>query len=188
MFQLLLGNVYPNSRAFQFSMLCHRGSAQQTGKEHSEDSWPALGKGIFHSTEHHSQYINCGKMARRCQFLPGDKLGIDQWMLSNCSVQNLFFLWFIPLFPPFLHYYYCCTCYYILLHVIIKLFLTRGFFRWVGLVSEQLHSTYLPAGVKTTTVATDQPAKFWNKVIQQIASMSIWTIYSTNHFYSSSYS
>ena len=37
------------------------GGARETGRGHSQDRWPKLAKGIFHTIWHHAEYINWGK-------------------------------------------------------------------------------------------------------------------------------
>jgi len=45
---------------FSFSCSAGQGRAQESGREHSQDSWPKLPKGVFHIIWHHAQNINWG--------------------------------------------------------------------------------------------------------------------------------
>lgn len=57
---------------------------------------PTLGK--LHTIEHHVQYINWGCLYTvRSQVLLRDRLGISQWVVSNCFVHHYPVSGFIPL-------------------------------------------------------------------------------------------
>lgn len=107
---------------------------QETREEHGQDSWPKLAKGIFYTMECHAQYTNWWKLARSHCSLVGDKLVINQWVMSmvlcitcfpwaSFSLLLLLFLLLFLNFDPIaelllllllLHYYYFAS--------IIKLF------------------------------------------------------------------
>ena len=38
-------------------MLCQQAGVQEAGREHGQDSWPELAKGISHTMERHAQYV-----------------------------------------------------------------------------------------------------------------------------------
>ena len=65
-----------NQGPFKFPMLCQWAGAQEPGREQSQDSWPELAKGIFHTMESHAQYINQGNLT-----------GAGQWLLGDCLVS-----------------------------------------------------------------------------------------------------
>lgn len=50
MFRLLLSSAYSKSRTLQCLMLCRGAGAQEAQREHSQERWPELDKGIFHTT------------------------------------------------------------------------------------------------------------------------------------------
>lgn len=60
---LLLTSASPKLSIFQFPMLCQRAGVREAGREHGQDSWPELAKGIFHAIKHHAYHINWGKLA-----------------------------------------------------------------------------------------------------------------------------
>ena len=88
------------------------GGAQETGRGHSQDSWPESAKGTFHTIEHHAEYI-----------MLGDWLGIGQCMVGSCIVHHLG--WFslpfgfcpFPLLSPF---HYNCYYYYFILFQLLN--------------------------------------------------------------------
>lgn len=43
---------------------------------HGQDSWPKQAKGIFHSTQHHTQYVIWRRLAGRRHSLPRERLDI----------------------------------------------------------------------------------------------------------------
>lgn len=76
-------------------------------REHAQDIWPELPKGIFHSTECDVQYTNClelagEKLADHCSGIGWASQGV-----RNCTMHQLFLLGFIPfsLSLWFLYYY-----------------------------------------------------------------------------------
>lgn len=69
------------------------GSAQESGRRHSKDSWPKPGKGVFHTIWHHAEYIKWGEAARGCCIA-----GIGWAMMSSCTVPHLVCILY--------HYYY----------------------------------------------------------------------------------
>lgn len=136
-----------------FPMLYQWASAQGAGREPSQDSWPELVEGIFHTLEH-AQYINWGELYRSCRSVTG------QWVMKNCIVRHLSFWGFITLY----HYFCGCCCLLllwwwrcILCHVLncsyinicillfFQIFLSAG---KGGGVSGWLCGSWLPAVVK----------------------------------------
>lgn len=59
-FWLLLSSAHSKSRTFQLPILCQWVGAQKAGTEYDWESWLKLAKEIFHTIEHHDQYINRG--------------------------------------------------------------------------------------------------------------------------------
>lgn len=39
-------------------MLCQQAGALEAERKHCQNSWPEPARGIFHTKEHHTQYIN----------------------------------------------------------------------------------------------------------------------------------
>ena len=76
-------------------MPCQR----EAGRGHSQDSWPKLAKGIFHTIWHHAQYINWGELAEKW-------LGIGRQVVSNCIVHHLFCIFFYHYYYYYYYYYY----------------------------------------------------------------------------------
>ncbi|KAK4814538.1 hypothetical protein QYF61_022257 [Mycteria americana] len=52
------GSPYGRRASFLLSALQ---GAQEAGRGHSQDSWPQLAKGMFHTISHHAQHIKLGK-------------------------------------------------------------------------------------------------------------------------------
>ena len=82
----------PGQGLFGFS-LCpaseQAGGAAGAGRGQTQDSWPKLAKGVFHTIWRHAkQYI--GVAGRGGGRLLGDRLGIGQRVVSNCIVHHLF--------------------------------------------------------------------------------------------------
>ena len=75
------------------------GDAHAAGKEHSQDNWPKLAKGIFYTMSRHAEQENWGELARGWQLLLRGWLGFGQWVVSNCFLHDLFCIFFY-------HYYY----------------------------------------------------------------------------------
>lgn len=94
---VVAGQCLPSSRTFQVPMLC-QGAEAQEARRHSQDSGPELSQGIFHTIDHHAQYRNWGELIGSHWLLPGDRLGISQWVVGNCIVHHLSVSGFIPLF------------------------------------------------------------------------------------------
>ena len=80
-------------------MLCQWGGAQEAGRKQRQDTWPKVAKGVFHTTACHAQYINWGELPGRPRLLLRSvRLGISQWVVSNCIVYHLCLLFSSP-FP-----------------------------------------------------------------------------------------
>ena len=81
------------------------GDAQEAGKGHSQDSWPKLAKGIFHTIWHHAQYINWGELAggrARCSGTSwASVVGGEQ---LHCASLVLYILLLLLFSLPFLPY------------------------------------------------------------------------------------
>jgi len=100
----LLGNAFILSQGlFSFPCSARQGGAQEMGREHSQDSWLKLTKGIFHTIWHHAQYINGGELG----LLLRGEMGINHSVVSNCTVHC----------PLCVFYYHC---YYLLLYCPVK--------------------------------------------------------------------
>jgi len=56
----MLSSAYTKTRTFQPPLLCQQGCAREAGRGHSQDSWPKLTKGIFHTIWCRTQYKNGG--------------------------------------------------------------------------------------------------------------------------------
>lgn len=85
-----LGCAYSKIQGpFNFLCSASRRDAQETRREHGQDSWPELDKAIFSTREHHTQYINWRELARGDPSRLGDVLGISQ-RVSNATVHHLF--------------------------------------------------------------------------------------------------
>lgn len=93
---LVLSCACPKSRTVQW------GGIQGFGREHGQESWPELAKGIFPTREHHVRYTNWGELAVRGSSLLKDSLSIHQWVVSRCTVHHLSLLHFISLLLSFL--------------------------------------------------------------------------------------
>ena len=52
------------------------GGAQEIGRAHSQDRWPELAKGIFHTIERRAEYISWGKKK-------GETFGIMAFVLPS---------------------------------------------------------------------------------------------------------
>ena len=138
---LLLKVVFILSQGF-FSFSCpadeKAGGAQEAGRGHSQDSWPKVAKGIFHTKWRHAQYINWGELAGRGRWLLGDWLSISQRVVSNCVMDHLSFLGFyFTLFVTVLfvtnyyYYYHHYHCFSFLSVLLNCLYLNPwGFFFW----------------------------------------------------------
>lgn len=70
----------------------HWAGAQAAGKEHNQDIWFELAKGIFHTVEPHAQYTTWGMLTRRGRSVLWDWLSISEHVVSNCIVYDLSFL------------------------------------------------------------------------------------------------
>lgn len=62
-------------------MLYQREGAQKARREHGQDRWPEMPEGMFHGTEHHTQYLNWGDSPCWGQG------GISLWVVSNGVVH-----------------------------------------------------------------------------------------------------
>ena len=61
------------------------GWTQQARRGHSQDSWPQLAKGIFHTMWHHAQYINWGELAgQHCGSRIGWVSASGWWAIVLC--------------------------------------------------------------------------------------------------------
>lgn len=76
---------------------CRKFRMKLLEKSCSQDTWPELNKGVFHTTLCHAQYISCGELVRSHWLLLGDRLSIGQQVVGDCIVPHLSFLVFIPL-------------------------------------------------------------------------------------------
>ena len=154
MFQLLLSSAYPKLRTFQFPMLCQQAGVQEAGREQSWGSWPELAKGIFHTMEHHAQYINRGELARRCRLLLGHwSAGGEQLHRASLDFSWVLFLFFFFCYIPFhyyYHYYYYISVLLLLVlyfTLVIKLFLSQ-FTRFTFFPNSPSHPTGSRGGVR----------------------------------------
>ena len=88
------------------------GGAQEAGRGHSQDSWPKLAKGIFHTLWHLAQCINWGQLVRRQQLLLWDWLGLGQQVVSNCITHRL--LCMLLLLLSYLFLFELLNCLYLI--------------------------------------------------------------------------
>lgn len=92
------------------------GGAARAGRGQTQDRWPKLAKGVFHTIWRHAkQYIGVASRGERAGLL-GVRLGTGQRVVSNCIVHHLFVHTIITfVLSPLYHYYYYCYyyfCYY----------------------------------------------------------------------------
>ena len=86
-------------------MLCQQAGVQEAGREHSQDSWPEVAKGVFHNTEHHAQYINWGEWAGR----GGSLLGRQSAGGEQLHCASLVFSWVLFLFFFVIYFFITIT-------------------------------------------------------------------------------
>lgn len=95
---VLLSSSDPKKRSTQFPMLWHQTGAQESGREHGQETWSKLVKGIFQIIEYHVQCIHWRELAGYYWSLLRDGMGICQWVMNSWIVHHLVFLGFIPLY------------------------------------------------------------------------------------------
>lgn len=102
------------------------GAGAWSWRRHRQDSWPQWTQGfIYNIIWHHSEQKPEGKLALGQWLLPGDWVGIGQWV-HNCIVQSLFCI-------PCYHY-----CYFPLPFCPIKLSLSQPLSRTLFPVLSQI--------------------------------------------------
>lgn len=96
---LLPSRVYPASGTFLCLILCQWGGAgeRKAGREHSQDRWLELARGIFHTIKCHSQNINWGFILPVTQKgLTGPRGRVWHWLACGeqlyCASLIFFFL------------------------------------------------------------------------------------------------
>jgi len=85
------------SRIFSLPYSVDWGDAWEARREHSQDSWPELTEGIFHTIWHHAGGVDRGR-----ELLLGVRLGIGVQVVRNCTVHHSFCI--------FYYYYFCLCC------------------------------------------------------------------------------
>lgn len=90
-FWLLLSSACSQQRTSQ----CQWGAARKAVREHGQGRWSELAKGVFHTLELHTQYINWGNYPEQGWLCFGDtnlRLGISHQVVSNCIVHLFDFI------------------------------------------------------------------------------------------------
>lgn len=145
---------------FSFSclILCQvRRCTEETGREHSWYRWPELTQGLFHTVEHHVQYINWGFTQKGPA---GLRKGVWHWSVGgeHRIVHHLFFpflLSLLLLFTIIVLFYFSIIKLFSSQHTSITLILLPiplGWEKRGGRLSKWLRGISSPAGFKTMAV------------------------------------
>lgn len=137
-FWLLLSDI-PKSMTFLFPLLFEWADAQESWREHSQDSWPELTRGMFHTTECHVTHINWQHLLRT-----GSYRG------SGTGLVSISVWWTIVL---------CITCY----SCVFCLFFLLSFlyYYFMGAFLQLLHCSYLTSWVYWGFPADSAPCPIW---------------------------
>lgn len=107
------------------------GNCTRIWREHGQDSWPEVAKGIFHTTEHHAQYVNCCSLARSCYQCLGVGWAVCGEQMYWVSLVSAGFYLHTPRSPVYFHY----NCYYFKIFFCFTAQLNTGglLFIWIHL-------------------------------------------------------
>lgn len=146
MFYLLQSRAHTEPRHFHLLLLpCQEeaGGAPGSVRGHSQDNWPRLVKGIFHTYHVGSCSVTkLGGLARGGRPLLVDGLDISQRQLHRALLALCILLLITIILVLYCHYFY----YYTFLFYIIKLSLSHPTSSKRG-VREQLRDAHLPVSL-----------------------------------------
>lgn len=112
-----MSSAYSKSGTFVCSMLCQWAGAQETRKEHGQDGWPKLAKGIIHTIHRRSILVyKLGEVGQQPLFTGEGQTG-NRSVDDEHGIVHHFLLLGLSNLSPF----HCCYCYFYYLSFIMIL-------------------------------------------------------------------